>query len=236
MPIYSRETLKTHRLPWVLVEDFDFIVLGRHEDSAAVPRASAGDHEEFWGHDQAAPLPTSKQFVPGHDRERLVVISGEVAAQSDQGRVTMRKRDWIDVPSGGVTVTNQAGTHAEIAWIAGTWDESVRTEICLFKPGHPCDYHFHDGDEYWFVFRGHFTLTYNGADYAMRPGLMLAAGMGYEHGVPVPEELFQAVVFATGLEGAQRDGHLTRELHGDPQSARDVPLEALAAHRLGGGR
>lgn len=236
MPIYSRDTLKTDRLPWMQVEDFEFVVLGRHEASAAVPRASAGDHKEFWGHDQVAPLPTSRTFVPTHERERLVVTSGEVAVQSEQGRVTLRKRDWIDIPASGLTVTNQTGTHAEFTWIAGTWGESVRTEICLFQPGHPCDYHYHDGDEYWFVFRGHFTLTYAGQHYAMRPGLMLAAGMGYEHGVPQPDELFQAVVFATGLEGSQRDGHLVRDLHGDPTPAREVPAEALTHHRRPVGR
>jgi mannose-6-phosphate isomerase-like protein (cupin superfamily) len=111
--------------------------------------------------------------------------------------------------------------------VAGHWQQAIRTEIFRFYPERPLDYHFHDGDEYWFVHRGHFTLEYADREYPMGPGGMLAAGMGYEHGAQHPEELFEGVAIATQLEGTGRDGHLLREVHGDPVPGRDVPEEAL---------
>ena len=82
------------------------------------------------------------------------------------------------------------------------------------------------------VFRGHFTLNYDGREYAMRPGLMLAAGMGYEHGVGP----------SGGALRSRGHGHATRrsacatdtsvrDMHGAPVKNRAVPEEALEAHR-----
>jgi hypothetical protein len=82
------------------------------------------------------------------------------------------------------------------------------------------------------VFRGHFTLNYDDNKYAMRPGLMLAAGMGFEHGSLAPEEHFEAIVMAMGLQGQKRDGHLNREMHGDPVKQREVPESLMQAHQV----
>jgi hypothetical protein len=60
---------------------------------------------------------------------------------------------------------------------------------------------------------------------------MLAAGMGFEHGAVAPEEHFEAVVIATQLEGQKRDGHLVRDMHGDPVKNRAVPESAMQALR-----
>ena len=89
----------------------------------------------------------------------------------------------------------------EVVRVAGRWKDTVRMEICLFTPDLVCDYHFHDSDEYWFVFRGHFTLKYRGEDVEFKPGMILAAGMGEEHGVVDPPEVFEGIGFATQLEG-----------------------------------
>jgi mannose-6-phosphate isomerase-like protein (cupin superfamily) len=128
-------------------------------------------------------------------------------------------------------VTNAGNSSAELARVAGHWQQVIRNEICLFRPDRPCDYHYHDSDEYWMVFRGHFTLNYDGNEYELRPGLMLAAGMGFEHGAVAPEEHFEAVVIATQLEGQKRDGHLVRDLHGDAVKNRAVPDSAMQAFR-----
>jgi mannose-6-phosphate isomerase-like protein (cupin superfamily) len=141
------------------------------------------------------------------------------------------RRDFFEVPPSGAKVTNVGTSTAELARVAGHWSQVIRNEICLFRPDKPCDYHYHDGDEYWMVFRGHFTLNYDGQEYDLRPGLMLAAGMGYEHGSVKPEEHFEAVVLAMGLEGQRRDGHLIREMHGAPVKNRVVPEDALRRHR-----
>lgn len=229
MPVYTRETLQTDRLPWVDVDDFEIFVLGRN---MAIPRLEQAPvpegHTPTWGVAGANPQPNTRHIVPTSAHERVMVTFGEVSVETRAGRLTLKRRDWLEVPEEGVTLYNYGTTQAELVRVAGRWDSTVRMEICLFTPELPCDYHFHDSDEYWFVFRGHFTLDYHGRRYAMKPGSMLAAGMGFEHGVVAPEEHFQAVVMATQLEGQCRDGHLLREKHGDPTPARDVPDSVLA--------
>jgi mannose-6-phosphate isomerase-like protein (cupin superfamily) len=238
MPIYTRETLKTDKLPWVDIDDFEFMVLARPAGTPgpaiaqpAQPTQAPNGHAAFWGTYQVTPDPTSREFKPTTPCERLMVIDGEVCVESEYGRFTMKRRDCFEVPQSGARVTNVGNSTAELARIAGRWKQIIRNEICLFRPDRPCDYHYHDGDEYWMVFRGHFTLNYDGKDYMMRPGSMLAAGMGYEHGAVQPEEHFEAVVIATQLEGQLRDGHLTREMHGEPVRNREVPASALDAFR-----
>jgi mannose-6-phosphate isomerase-like protein (cupin superfamily) len=233
MPIYTREMLQTQKLPWVDIDDYEFFVLGRTPGHAR-PAANGGPangHTPFWGTYQLAPDPTFRELKPTTPRERVIVLHGEVSVESELGRFTLKRRDFVEIPQSGARVTNIGTSSAELARIAGHWTQVIRNEICLFRPDKPCDYHFHDGDEYWMVFRGHFTLNYDGKKYDMRPGLMMAAGMGFEHGSVNPEEHFEAVVMAMGLEGQKRDGHLNREMHGEPVKNRDVPESATQAFR-----
>ena len=102
----------------------------------------------------------------------------------------------------GATLTNNGSSMAELARIEGHWDHTVRSEICMFQPGNPCDYHYHDGDEYWVVFRGHFDIDYHGLKCPTRPGELLAFGKGYEHGLLHPEDVMQAIVLAMPPQGA----------------------------------
>ena len=235
MPIYTRETLKTDKLPWVDIDDFEFFVLGRAAGArppstpAAAPPAQANGHSPFWG--AYPPDPTSRELKPTSRRERLVVLHGEVSVECEFGRFTLKRRDFVEIPASGAKVTNAGTSTAELARIAGHWQQVIRNEICLFRPDRPCEYHYHDSDEYWMVFRGHFTLNYDGNEYDLRPGSMLAAGMGFEHGAVAPEEHFEAVVIATQLEGQKRDGHLTREMHGDPVKNRQVPASTMQPFR-----
>ncbi|MGO4238568.1 hypothetical protein [Pseudarthrobacter sp. YAF2] len=221
MPVYSRETLRSDRLPWVEVDDFQIFSLAKSVGPSVPTGPDSNGFTPYWG--PAGPLASQIALQKSAARDRVVVVSGQVQAISDSGRTTLLKRDFIDIPESGLTLYNVGTSAAEVVRIQGHWEESLRTEICLFDSGAPCTYHYHDGDEYWFVFRGHFNLRYDNRDFAMRPGLMLAAGMGLEHGVPDPEEKFEAVVIATRLSGKGRDGMLVRELHGDPVPSRAVP-------------
>lgn len=224
MPIYTRETLRTDRLPWIEIDDFEFFVLGRVMVNNGHATAPTGDgHTPYWGYYQDRPLPASRRITPEHPKDRVVVIGGQVQVESEHGRFTLNKRDYYDVPASGATLSNAGSSMAEVARVQGHWDHTIRSEICLFQPGNPCDYHYHDGDEHWIVFRGHFTLDYHGLKVPMRPGMMMAAGKGYEHGVLDPEEQFQAIVLAMPLEDRRRDGHLNRERNGGPTPGREVP-------------
>jgi mannose-6-phosphate isomerase-like protein (cupin superfamily) len=235
MPIYTRETLKSEKLPWVDIDDFEFFCLGRAINPRA-PQAQPAPpppngHTPYWGTATQTPEPTSRELKLTSLRERIVVLHGEVTVECEFGRFTLKRRDFLEIPPTGAKVTNAGNSSAELARVAGHWQQVIRNEICLFRPDRPCDYHYHDSDEYWMVFRGHFTLNYDGNEYELRPGLMLAAGMGFEHGAVAPEEHFEAVVIATQLEGQKRDGHLVRDLHGDAVKNRAVPDSAMQAFR-----
>lgn len=224
MPIYTRETLAKYRLPWVEIDDFEFFSLGRVMVSNGHSTQTTEDgHRPYWGYYQDRPLPSSCEITPSRPKDRIVVISGEVQVESEHGRFRLHKRDYYDLPASGARLSNIGTSVAELGRVQGHWDKTIRSEICFFQPENPCDYHYHDGDEYWAVFRGHFTLDYNGLKVPMRPGMLLAAGMGYEHGATAPEEAFSALVLAMPLEGRQRDGHLNRANDGTPTPNRDVP-------------
>jgi mannose-6-phosphate isomerase-like protein (cupin superfamily) len=224
MPIYTRESLQTDRLPWVEVDDFELFHLGRvmvMNDHSI--NATPDGHVPYWGYYQDTPLPAARRIEPKHAKDRIVVISGEVQVESEHGRFQLHKRDYYDVPASGATLTNTGSSMAELARIEGHWDHTIRSEICMFQPGNPCDYHYHDGDEYWVVFRGHFNIDYEGLKVPTKPGELLAFGKGYEHGLLEPEDVMQGIVLAMPLEDRRRDGHLNRERNGNPVPGREVP-------------
>jgi mannose-6-phosphate isomerase-like protein (cupin superfamily) len=111
---------------------------------------------------------------------------------------------------------------SEVLWMGGHWRESYYTSIFQLRPDKPLEMHYHDNDEYWFIFRGHITATYNGASCELAPGDMLATGMGYEHGAPAPTEVVEGVGFTPFLDGQKRFGHLHRDEHGDPVPGRSL--------------
>ena len=244
MPVYKDREDFTRRgpsSPWIDVEDVEFILLGgadRVADGEEPPRSNLPDPltEAAASFRAGLDVPSARRLVPAAERERIIVISGEVSYESGHGRVTLRRRDWIDIPRSGATIRNamvaDASGHrpeVELARFTGHWKEAIRTSIFKLGPGRPADYHYHDSDEYWFVFRGHFDVHLDGRDYPMQPGSILAAGMGEEHGVFDPTETFEGVGFATQLEGQKRDGHLWRDVHGAPvrtRSGTDTELSA----------
>ena len=235
MPVYaSRDDLRNRHdaAPWVDIDDVEFFQLG-NDDRVADGEEPRGELPDALTAGREALLPTirmprSRRIVPTHPKERVVVLGGEAVWKSGNATVTLKRMQWIDVPEEGGVLTNglvaPPGGHntvVEAVRIAGHWKQALRTSIFSFGPGRPCDYHYHDGDEYWFVHRGHFTLRYRGEDIPFKPGMILAAGMGEEHGVVDPEEIFEGVGFATQLEGEGRDGHLWSHVHGAPVAARE---------------
>jgi len=237
VPVYADRAALRNRPAsenWVDIDDVEFFMLGNADRIAEgeellpaptdVPDPVADPERSLHTtHDIAA----ARRLRPTTPKERIVVINGEAVFESESSRVTLKRMQWIDVPPTGGILRNNLSPgpeghrgQTEVARIAGHWKQAIRTAIFTFGPSRPCDYHYHDGDEYWFVFRGHFTLHYRGADIPFRPGMILAAGMGEEHGVLEPTEVFEGIGFATQLEGQRRDGHLWRSVHGDPVPTR----------------
>ena len=235
MPVYhSRSDLKEHgpETHWLDIEDVEFFVLGsaarvaegedavpaRRPDPMADPRASFRV-----GQDVAA----ARRLISTAEQERIIVIGGELSFDSPVGRVTLKRWDWIDIPKTGATIRNNMPADAlgrrsdvEVARIAGHWKEAYRTFVFRLGPQRPAEYHYHDCDEYWFIFRGHAEARLSGIDYQLGPGSIMATGMGEEHGVFDPKEVIEGIGLATQLEGQRRDGHLWRGVHGAPTSIR----------------
>jgi mannose-6-phosphate isomerase-like protein (cupin superfamily) len=235
VPIFSnREALRNRPESdaWVDVDDFEIFSLGNsdriaeREESAPTSFPDPIEDAEACLH-EAHDVAIARRLVPATPQERIVVLSGEVVFESESSRVTLKRAQWIDVPQSGALVRSAMipgpeghRPQVEVARIAGHWSEALRTAIFKFGPGRPCDYHYHDGDEYWFLFRGRLTMHLEGVDHEMGPGSVMAAGFGEEHGVVNPQETFEGVGFATQLEGQKRDGHLWRAVHGVPEPIR----------------
>jgi len=232
MPIYTKETIK-NRLPWVEIHDWEFFVLGRAM-AAGVPRQHSTDadesgHKPYWGYMQDNPLQPYRRIEKTYPSERIQIISGTVAVETANGRFTLNKRDYIDVPDEGLTIVGASSGMPEIAHIKGDWKRTIRSEVFYTDPTMMCDYHYHDGNEYWVIFRGNFELDFAGRKIPVGPGTLMAAGAGLEHGVLNPPQALQAIVMAMPLDvGDCRDGHLVRDKHGAPQIHREMTPEAWA--------
>lgn len=198
MPIFRREDLKD-RPDWVEIEDFERFTLD-HSDSTGGTRA----------------------LTPSAPREMVVVLSGEVTAETSRGRVTLKRRDWIDIPADGLKLTSAktiTSTYAcEVMRVAGDWKDVNIVAIFHFNEDRPLELHYHDFVEYWFIFRGHFVaqLAGEGTEVAFTPGVMLATRPGHEHGIADPGEVVEGVGFSTTVVGKKRPGHLHRDEHGAP--------------------
>jgi mannose-6-phosphate isomerase-like protein (cupin superfamily) len=196
LPIFRREDLKD-RPPWVEIEDFERFTLD-HSDATHGTRT----------------------IGPTAPREMVVVLSGEVTAESPHGRVTLKRRDWMDIPAEGVTLTSAktiTSTYAcEVMHVRGDWKDVNIVAIFHFNPDRPLELHYHDFVEYWFIFRGHFRAQLDDEEADFRPDLLLATPPGHEHGIADPPEVVEGVGFSTTRVGKKRQGHLHRDEHGAP--------------------
>jgi mannose-6-phosphate isomerase-like protein (cupin superfamily) len=201
VPIFRRETLDTGP-EWLEVDDFRLLDLDFRDESQGVVT-----------------------FAPTHPKEHLVCLSGEVAVEWPGGRVTLKKKDWVDISGAQARLTTMRTTpmtgSSEVLWMAGHWPETHYISIFRFAPGRPLEMHYHDNDEYWFIFRGNFDGVYDGQTASFTPGDMLATGAGIEHGIPDPAQVIEGVGFTPQLIGRKRFGHLHRDTDGAP-----VPLRS----------
>ena len=113
---------------------------------------------------------------------------------------------------------------AELARVEGHWDHTVRSEICMFQPGNPCDYHYHDGDEYWVVFRGHFNLDYHVSSALRDLASCWPSARATSTALLHPEDVMQAIVLRTPPEGPRRaTATSTGSATATPIPDRDIP-------------
>jgi len=69
--------------------------------------------------------------------------------------------------------------------------------------------HFHDADEYWFVFEGRARVRSEGQEYEIGPGDILVTKMGEEHDIlEILEAPLKSFWVEDQLCGRKRHGHL----------------------------
>ena len=71
--------------------------------------------------------------------------------------------------------------------------------------------HFHDADEYWFIYEGRARVLSEGQEYIVGPGDILVTKMGDEHDIlEIIEGPLKTFWVEDELRGRQRPGHLHR--------------------------
>ncbi len=139
MPIYTQETLRTERLPWIEIEDFESFHLNRvmisngHQmtDGSATGtcRTGAGIRTTRW--------PSSREIVPTRPKDRIVVLSGEVQVTSEHGRFTLQQARLLRHPRQRCQarelgrIDGRAGAHP------GPLGAHGQAEICMFDAREP---------------------------------------------------------------------------------------------------
>ncbi len=69
--------------------------------------------------------------------------------------------------------------------------------------------HFHDADEYWFVFEGRARVKSEGKEYEVGPGDILVTRMGEDHDIlEILEAPLKSFWVEDQLFGRKRPGHL----------------------------
>jgi mannose-6-phosphate isomerase-like protein (cupin superfamily) len=238
MPVYhSPAELKARKESWVEIDDFEWFFLsgadavvadGTEPDPVLPDYYKAPQDMMKVSHSHAG----ARKIVPTHPQERIVVLSGEVMYEDERGHTILKRLGHMDIPKSGCIIRNALPgfsprttpdgrtfamrAQCEVLHFSGHWPQSDWMGLFTFGPTRPCDYHYHDADEYWFCHRGHYTFDLDGKMNEITPGCLIAVGMGEVHGVPDAKEWYEGVGFGAKLEGQKRPGHLWVPVHGEP--------------------
>jgi mannose-6-phosphate isomerase-like protein (cupin superfamily) len=227
--------LRARKEGWVDIDDYEHFFLSGHDEVVATGDEPDPVLPDYFkapqdmmkvSHSHAG----ARRLMPKYPKERIVVLSGEVAYSDANGQTILKRLGFMDVPATGATIRNalpvfnpvtlpdgrRFGMRAqcEILRFAGHWPKSDWMGLFTFGPTRPCDYHYHDADEYWFCHRGHYTFVADGVEHEIRPGMLIAVGMG--------------VGFGAQLEGQKRPGHLWSPVHGKGEPVRASGAAAKA--------
>jgi quercetin dioxygenase-like cupin family protein len=149
---------------------------------------------------------------PGGPKELVVVASGSAYIETDCGRATYQRGDWIVVPPGGAKITAlvpfERGPAIEIMQVSGRWESLQSVNLIHFEPDGEIELHFHDYHEYWIMLRGERPATTEGIDHDLRPGDVVATKTGDDHAMPPAPQVIEAIAVSTASRGRGRPGHL----------------------------
>lgn|GEM_PF-1213558 len=195
--VYTADQLEA-AAPWVEIDTFLSFTLD-HTNSDGFARVGRGSSES----------------------QLLMVLNGAVSVKSARCRVTLERRDWIEVPEEGldlVVIRNAKVFQTELLSVSGTWADVNICTIFQYRPERDLEMHFHDYNEYWFIYRGEFDAAFADETRRLRPGDMLAIPAGIEHGTrDVLAGVIEGVGFSTTRIAQRRNGHLHRDSDGEPR-------------------
>lgn len=95
--------------------------------------------------------------------------------------------------------------------------------FCVPREGGRFDRHYHDGHEYWLIYKGKAKIFSEGCEYYVKAGDIVATQAGEEHDVIEVYEDFEAFYFEDTLIPPYRMGHL----HRSQESAKGHDVAAL---------
>lgn len=174
------------------------------------------DAWEVFTLDQGEPDGGRRTLEPGPGKTLVMALSGEIVVQWSTGQVTLKRRNWLELPRESVRLTSMRTEASvfypcEVAVVQGTWGIIESVAAFQFRPDKPLTPHYHDYNEYWLIYRGHPEALEDGSPVQLHPGDMLATPAGQEHGMSPLTETVEGIGFETELKPGGRPGHLHRE-------------------------
>ena len=90
------------------------------------------------------------------------------------------------------------------------WSDVTSTGTFRIVPGQPFDRHYHDCDEYWFIFEGRAVIEIDDERYTVEAGDIVCTEIGREHDFLQVLEPVTGFWFEAVLKPGGRAGHLHR--------------------------
>ena len=90
------------------------------------------------------------------------------------------------------------------------WSDVTSTGTFRIQPGQTFDRHFHDCDEYWFIFEGRAVIEIDDERYTVEAGDIVCTEVGREHDFLQVFEPIGGFWFESRLIPGGRAGHLHR--------------------------
>jgi mannose-6-phosphate isomerase-like protein (cupin superfamily) len=90
------------------------------------------------------------------------------------------------------------------------WSDVTSTGTFRIQPGQTFDRHYHDCDEYWFIFEGRAVIEIDEERYTVEPGDIVCTEIGREHDFLQVLESVSGFWFEAVLKPGGRAGHLHR--------------------------
>ena len=127
-----------------------------------VYRSDAREHEDWVEINQFSTFALARGgrrvLKPSLRREVIIVLTGSVLVECNQGRFSLNRNEWFELPTPGVTldavVPYELGPAVEIMQFSGLWKELYGVNVFQVRGESTVEMHYHDYHEYWLVFRG----------------------------------------------------------------------------------